>query len=637
MASVSESSSAEDLTLQLQRLTKRLARERQARLKAEEIAEHGLRELYDKQEHLRLLERVATQANLSNSVEEAFRFTLKAVRTHCAAALANVFWLRSDEADLHPAGIWDTDDTQNFSDFLDAGKSLTFAPGIGLPGRVLQSRSAFWMDDVATDASFLRARAARDCGLHAGFAIPIVVGSDVVAVMEVFQLTIMKPNQVLLAVLTQIGVQLGRVFERSRSEAKLRHDATHDALTKLPNRRALIERMEEGFWPKRRFKLLLIDLDRFKAVNDTFGHPVGDLLLVQVADRLRAVVGQKGFVARLGGDELATLVEGDLDRALDVSHQITMSFNEPFDLGRATVRIGCSIGLCCTDDAASVMELVQLSDIALYEAKRNGGGQTSCYQVGMKEAVAERHSLESDMRIAMGRREFHLAYQPVMTLCDDRIIGYEALIRWDHPVRGLVPPASFIPVAEQSDQILAIGRWVLEEACREAATWIDDRHVAVNVSSVQLRSPRLLEHLISALTTSGLPADRLEIEVTETALIESGEKVSEILTAIRTLGVKVAMDDFGTGYSSLSHLRQLPFDRIKIDRSFVANAMTDQSSMAVLKGVIQIGRDLGVSTLAEGVETKGQLDLLRSLGCDVIQGYLIGKPTRIARQAMAAA
>ncbi len=634
---MSEGSSAEGLTLQLRRLEKRLARERQARFEAEKIAEHGLRELYDKQEHLRLLERVATQANLSNSIEDAFRFTLKAVRSHCAAALANVFWLCSDQPDLHPAGIWDADDTQIFSEFLDAGTSLTFASGIGLPGRVLETGSAVWMDDVATDRDFLRARAAQACGLHAGFAIPIVVGSDVVAVMEVFHLTIMRPNQVLLAVLTQIGIQLGRVFERSRAEAKLRHDAAHDALTRLPNRRALIERMEDRFSPKRRFKLLLIDLDRFKVVNDTFGHPVGDQLLVQVADRLRAVVGQRGFIARLGGDELATLVDGDLDRALDMSHEIIMSFDEPFDLGRATVRIGCSIGLCCTDDAASVMELVQQSDIALYEAKRNGRGQTSCYQVGMKEAVAERHSLESDMRVALSHGEFHLAYQPVMTLSDNRIIGFEALIRWGHPVRGLVAPSTFIPLAEQSDQIIAIGKWVLEEACREAATWTDNRHVAVNVSSVQLRSPHLVEHLTSALTTSGLPADRLEIEITETALIESGDKVSEILAAIRALGVKVAMDDFGTGYSSLSHLRQLPFDRIKIDRSFVVNAMTDQSSMAVLKGVIQIGRDLGVSTLAEGVETQGQLDLLRSLGCDVIQGYLIGKPARIARQAMVAA
>ncbi len=637
MAPLSEAATVVDLTDQLQRLAKRLARERQARLKAEEIAEAGLRELYEKQEHLRLLERVAVRANLSDTVEDAFRFALQAIRTHCHAAYADVYWCRDRTLDLGAAGLWDAGDEPHLESFARAGANLTFAPGVGLPGRVMQSGAAIWIADVVTEPGFRRKSAAKASGLHAALAFPVVIGNDIVAVVEIFHLTIMEPDAALLAVLTQIGVQLGRVFERSRSEEKLRHDANHDALTGLPNRRALIARMEEGFWPKRRFKLLLIDLDRFKAVNDTLGHPVGDLLLVQVADRLRSVVGHRGFLARLGGDELAALVDGDLDQALDVSNRIITSFAEPFALDRAVVSIGCSIGLCCTDDATSVMELMQQSDIALYEAKRNGRGQASCYRIGMMEAVAERHRLESDMRMALLRGEFHLAYQPVMTLCDDHVIGYEALIRWDHPVRGAVPPVAFIPLAEQSDQIIAIGQWVLEEACREAATWTDFRHVAVNVSSVQLRSPRLMEHLTSALTKSGLPADRLEIEVTETALIESGEQVGAVLAAVRALGVKVAMDDFGTGYSSLSHLRQFPFDRIKIDRSFVANAETDQTSLAVLKGVIQIGRDLGVATLAEGVETEGQRELLRTLGCNVIQGYLIGRPAPISRRVQSAA
>lgn len=637
MAPVSDHASAPDLTLQFSRLEKRLARERQARLKAEEIAERGLRELFEKQEHLRLLERIATQANLSDSVETAFRFALSAVRTHGGAAVGDVFWRRSEEGDLISAAIWDADDAPLLQDFQKAGASLTYAPGVGLPGRVLQSGAAVWINDVSTDPGFLRAAAAHAAGLHTAFAFPIVVGSDVVAVMELFQLTIMEPDEVLLGVLTQIGVQLGRVVERSRAEERLRRDAAHDALTGLPNRRALLARLEEGFRLKPRFKLLLIDLDRFKTVNDTLGHPAGDLLLVQVAGRLRAAVGPLDFLARLGGDELAALVDGDLGRALDVSDRIVQAVAEPFDLGRASVSIGCSIGLCCADDADGVMELMQQTDIALYEAKRSGRGRTFRYQSGMKEAVAARHRLEGDMRIALPRGEFHLVYQPVVTLSDDRIVGFEALIRWDHPVRGSVPPASFIPLAEQSDQIVAIGRWVLDEACREAATWTDDHHVAVNVSSVQLRSPRLLDHLTSALEASGLPAGRLEIEVTETALIDSGEQAGEILAAVRALGVKVAMDDFGTGYSSLSHLRQLPFDRIKIDRSFVANATSDPSSLAVLKGVVQIGRDLGVATLAEGVETEGQRALLRSLGCDLVQGYLIGRPARMTPKAKAAA
>ena len=619
----------QDAADQVGRLERRLGREREARLRAEEIAEQGLRELFEKQELLGLLERIATQANLSDSVEATFRFALKALRQHCNAAYGAVFWFGDNGPTLTSADIWDGDDTPQLRSFMEAGVSLTFDHGEGLPGRVLSSGGPIWVTDVTVQPWFVRADAARAAGLKTGFAFPIVVADEIVAIVELFQLTIAQSNDALLGLLVQIGIQLGRVIERARADEKLRHDALHDTLTGLPNRRALLERMEEGFWPKVHFKLLLIDLDRFKDVNDTFGHPVGDLLLVQVAERLRSRLGAQGYVARLGGDELAALVYGDLETSMAVASDIIACLAEPFDLSTARVTTGCSIGLCCTDDAASVACLMQQSDIALYEAKRNGRGQAACYKHGMMEAVVERRRLEEDMRLALEHGEFHLAYQPVMTLADDRVIGYEALIRWGHPTRGLVSPADFIPLSEQTGDIVAIGAWVLHEACREAATWTNDRHIAVNVSSVQLRSPLLFGHLMSALASSGLPAYRLEIEVTETALIETGAEVCHVLSAIRELGVKVAMDDFGTGYSSLSHLLLLPFDRIKIDRSFIITALTSNAALAVLKGIVQIGRDLGVSTLAEGVETVSQRQLLKAIGCDVIQGYLIGKPQRL--------
>lgn len=619
----------QDAADQVARLERRLAREREARLRAEEIAEQGLRELFEKQELLRLLEHIATQANLSDSVEAAFRFALKALRQHCNAAYGAVFWFGDNGPNLTSADIWDGDDTPQLRSFMEAGVSLTFDHGEGLPGRVLSSGGPVWVTDVTAQPWFVRADAARIAGLKTGFAFPIVVADEIVAIVELFQLTIAQSNDALLGLLVQIGIQLGRVIERARADEKLRHDALHDTLTGLPNRRALLERMEKGFWPKGRFKLLLIDLDRFKEVNDTFGHPVGDLLLVQVAERLRSRLGTQGYVARLGGDEMAALVYGDLETSMAVASDIIACFAEPFDLSTSRVTIGCSIGLCCTDDAANVACLMQQSDIALYEAKRNGRGQAACYKQGMMEAVIERRRLEEDMRLALEQGEFHLAYQPVMTLADDRVIGYEALIRWGHPTRGLVSPADFIPLSEQTGDIVAIGAWVLHEACREAATWTNDRHIAVNVSSVQLRSSLLFGHLVSALASSGLPAHRLEVEVTETALIETGAEVCHVLSAIRDLGVKVAMDDFGTGYSSLSHLLLLPFDRIKIDRSFIITALTSKAALAVLKGIVQIGRDLGVSTLAEGVETVSQRQLLKDIGCDVIQGYLIGKPQRL--------
>jgi len=402
-----------------------------------------------------------------------------------------------------------------------------------------------------------------------------------------------------------------------------------DPLTKLANRRALNERMERDFFPKQRFKLLLIDLDRFKPVNDTYGHAVGDRLLVQVAERLTTITGPDGFVARLGGDEMAVLVYGDLVLAGAVAERIIEAIALPFRIDDITILIGCSIGMCCTDDAGDATELMQFSDIALYESKRHGRGRSSCYTRGMLDAVAERSQLEADMRTAIERNEMHLAYQPVLSLSDDRVIGYEALIRWNHSTLGPIPPVRFIPLAEETGQIVQIGAWVLQEACRQAAQMPNDVYVAVNVSPVQFRSPLLLSHLTQALARSGLAAGRLEIELTETAIVEDGAQIARMLTAIRRLGVTVAMDDFGTGYSSLVHLRDFPVDRIKVDRSFVATAESDRHSMAVLEGITHIARKLDIAILAEGVETPAQLQLLREIGFDAVQGYLIGRPERL--------
>ncbi|MCJ2092151.1 EAL domain-containing protein [Methylobacterium sp. J-072] len=427
------------------------------------------------------------------------------------------------------------------------------------------------------------------------------------------------------AVLTFDDVTQARLAQKEIS-----HLAYRDPLTGLANRRSLIERLAHDREAELPSTLLLIDLDRFKAVNDMFGHGVGDRLLVGVAGRLNTLTGEAGFVARLGGDELAVIVSGAGGAAMDLAQRIVAAVEEPYAFDDLTVVIGCSIGVCGTEDKSDPSDLMQRADIALYEAKRHGRGRAVQYTPGMIEAVAERHVFENDIRVAIAERQFHLVYQPIMALTDDGIVGFEALIRWQHPVRGLVSPAAFIPLAEETGLILPIGRWVLEEACRQAASWPSSQHVAVNVSAVQFRSPLLLADITTALALSGLPAHRLEIELTETALVEDGRQIVHTLTALRRLGIKIAMDDFGTGYSSLAHLRDLPLDRIKIDRSFVASALNDKHSMAVVRAITQMGRDMNIPTLAEGVEDAEQLEYLRTLGCDAVQGFLIGRPERPA-------
>ncbi|WP_019994843.1 bifunctional diguanylate cyclase/phosphodiesterase [Aureimonas ureilytica] len=418
------------------------------------------------------------------------------------------------------------------------------------------------------------------------------------------------------------------VTSNRRAQQQISHMAFHDPLTGLANRRGLTMRMEAARPDDNSCHLLLIDLDRFKPVNDTFGHAVGDQLLVQVAGRLRAVLCEDDFVARIGGDELAVLLRADADEAMNTADGIVSTLGIPFLVNDIILSIGCSIGICGMHEANSAELFMQQTDIALYEAKRQGRGLAVRYRAGMMEAVNERNCLERDMRGALSRGEFHLVYQPLVSLKTNLVIGYEALIRWDHPVLGSISPGRFIPLAEETGQIVAIGEWILREACREAASWAGGLQISVNVSPVQLRSPLLMAHVTNALAASGLAPNRLEVELTETAMVEDGPIIAHMLSSLRAMGLRVAMDDFGTGFSSLAHLRDFPLDRIKIDRSFVSRAETDPNSLAVLTAIVQLGRALHIPTLAEGIETPSQLTLLREVGCDAVQGYLLGQPAR---------
>ena len=426
------------------------------------------------------------------------------------------------------------------------------------------------------------------------------------------------------------GISSYLIDDRNRADSteKLRLMAFQDPLTGLANRRALQDRMNTLLKGTRPFSMLLLDLDHFKNVNDTYGHAVGDQLLVQVTRRLSGLLAEDSFAARIGGDELAVLVTGSKDNGWNVAQAAVQVLIQPYLIDGLSVVVGCSIGLSAFPDANSHEEIMRQADIALYEAKRLGRGRAFPYEPGMLEAVEARYALESDLKAAILHHQFYLAYQPLVDLATKQPIGFEALIRWEHPTRGLVSPADFIPLAEECGCIVEIGQWVLLDACREAMTWDDHLHVAVNVSAVQFKTAAFLSHVTQALAASGLPAHRLEIELTETAMVTDGPRVAMALSALRMLGVKISMDDFGTGYSSLAHLRDLPLDRIKIDRSFVSAAASDPNSMAVLQAITQLGRTMNIPTLAEGVETDEQVEMLQNLGCDAVQGFLFGRPAR---------
>jgi diguanylate cyclase (GGDEF)-like protein len=465
----------------------------------------------------------------------------------------------------------------------------------------------------------------------AAFQVIPLEGVDLVldeGVIQAMALAVLVAG--LLVVGTGISSYLIDGRTRARSSEQLQHMAFHDPLTGLQNRRAFRKGFDEYFAAASPSSLLLIDLDYFKSINDNYGHSVGDSLLLGVAERLQAVLGDEALVARMGGDEFAALVFVDASGAEKLAQEVVRRLSTPFFMSGRTLTISCSVGVCSSRQGANVDQVVQQADIALYEAKRLGRRRAFRYQPGMLEEATRKKQLEADMREALQEKKFYLVYQPLVDITTSSVMGFEALLRWDHPQRGAISPASFVPLAEESGFISDLGEWVLREACSQAAMWDENTHVSVNVSPVQFRLPSFVSQVEVALSISGLPPHRLELELTETALVADSMHVAHVLGRLRELGIKVAMDDFGTGYSSLAHLRDLPLDRIKIDRSFVSTAAKDRNSMAVLRAITQLGRDMGIPTLGEGVETQEQLDLLQQLGCNAVQGYLVGKPRRAA-------
>jgi diguanylate cyclase (GGDEF)-like protein/PAS domain S-box-containing protein len=422
------------------------------------------------------------------------------------------------------------------------------------------------------------------------------------------------------------------ITERKEAQARIEHMAHHDALTNLPNRAAFAERLARAIdaatADKEAFAVLSIDLDRFKEINDTFGHAVGDDLLRELAEQLSTLAGEASYLARLGGDEFCIITPSGEQAALaeNLSERIHAAVAIDRELNGQHLRVGTSIGIAIFPaDGTDATTLLNNADAALYRAKSAGRGKTRFFEVGMDNKIRERRAIQHELASAIEQNHLRLHYQPLAKI-DGKVVGFEALLRWHHPVRGMVSPGTFIPVAEESGLIMRIGEWVLREACREAAGWARPLQIAVNLSPIQFRHGDLPGLVHTVLLETGLAPNRLELEITEGVMMEDFGRSLSILRRLKALGVRIAMDDFGTGYSSLSYLQAFPFDKIKIDQSFISNVKSNPQSAAIVRAVIGLAHGLNLPVLAEGVETRDQLEFLAAEACNEVQGYLLGRP-----------
>jgi diguanylate cyclase (GGDEF)-like protein len=425
-------------------------------------------------------------------------------------------------------------------------------------------------------------------------------------------------------------VTLTDVSERRKTESRIRYLADHDQLTGLANRTTLQARLADQLRESRSHGCAVfhLDLDRFKPVNDMFGHAVGDMLLTEVASRLKRRFRDEDTVARLGGDAFAIMVLVDIRRTLaGIAARLLKALREPYTIKELQIVIGASIGIAIVPESGTTIDaLFGNADLALYEAKRQGRGRVCFYDAEMSDGLVARRTMEADLRRALRNGEFALHYQPVFRLSCGTLIGFEALVRWRMPDGRTVSPNDFIPVAEELGLMPEIGTWVLREACRVAATWPEPLVVAVNVSPTQLRNTDLIATVEAALAESNLPACRLEIEITETAILANRAFALSLLKRLRALGVLIALDDFGTGYSSLSFVHTFPLTRIKIDRSFIEGLGVDPQSLAIVRAVVSLARNLNIAVTAEGVENTQQQALLIQENCLDVQGFLFGRP-----------
>jgi predicted signal transduction protein with EAL and GGDEF domain len=666
-----------DLAVETDKLRRRLDRERKARVEAEGIAERGLRELYEKQKQLELLEAIAVFANQAASVRDALKFAITRICEFTGWPLGHVCRVEAVDGvvSIVSTNNWYGAEAKGLQDFRHDTDKMRYPPGAGLPGRVLATGTPAWIVDVAVDDGFVRAGSAQAAGLRSAFDFPVMVHTEVAAVLEFFSYTELQPHPALLWLVAQIGTQLGRVVERQRSDEKLIHDASHDPLTGLPNRALFLDRLTRAIARNKRsadanFAILFIDLDRFKLVNDSLGHLAGDSLIIEVATRFRASLRQTDMVARsnavpmarlrpepagsgqagngksetydtlarLGGDEFTVLLDDiqDLSDAVRIADRLLTSLHLPFTLQEQEIYVEASIGIALSATGyVAADEVLRDADLAMYRAKALGKSRYEVFDRTMHLQAMGQLALETDLRHALQNQEFILHYQPIVDLRSGDITGLEALVRWQKSEKELIYPGDFISVAEDTGLILHLGMWVLREACERTRAWQlqfpreKPLTISINLSARQFAQPDLVPQIRHIIEDTGIAPETVRLELTESVTMANAERAISVLAQLRLLGVRISIDDFGTGYSSLSYLHRFPLDVLKIDRSFVLQMDSAKEGLQIVHTILSLARNLNMEVVAEGVETDRHLRKLRALGCEAGQGYYFSRPVGV--------